>query len=215
MKTEDLIGALVADNATRTEPLGATMAAAAAIAALASGLSFWLFLGPRPDVAAAIATPRFVMKFVECAALGIAAGLTLQATLRPVADRHLARIGRIGLVTAVALVVIGVIVEGILVPPTDWRSRLVGTNWFHCLTLVPLLAAPAFVVLMAAARHGASTMPGRTGAVVGLTAGAIGAFFYAANCTDDSPLFVATWYTLAIAATGLLGALIGRRVLGW
>lgn len=182
---------------------------------IASGLLFWLLLGPRPDAASAIGTPRFALKFVECAALALAAGLTAQANLRPVADRRLGRLGRIGLSAAVAVVAIGVIVETVLVPAAEWGTRLVGSNWFHCLTLVPLLAAPAFVVLMIAARDGASTTPARTGAIVGITAGAIGAFFYAANCTDDSPLFVATWYTLAIAATGLLGALIGRRALTW
>ena len=31
---------------------------------------------------------------------------------------------------------------------------------------------------------------------------------YAAHCTDDSPLFVATWYTLAIA---ILTAAAGAR----
>ena len=215
MKTEDLIGALVADNAAPAKALGSTMAVAVVGGAVASCLLFLGLVGLRPDFVAASGTSRFVLKFVECAALAIAAGLTAQATLRPVVDRRLARIGRIGLAAAVAVVAIGVIVETVLVPAAEWRMRLVGSNWFHCLTLVPFLAAPAFVVLMAAAPQGASTMPGRTGAVIGITAGAIGAFFYAANCTDDSPLFVATWYTIAIAATGLLGALIGRRALAW
>ena len=113
------------------------------------------------------------------------------------------------------LEVVGVVVEALVVPPADWGTRLVGTNWIHCLTLVPLLAAPAFVVLMLAARDGASTAPARTGGALGIAAGAIGAFFYAANCTDDSPLFVATWYSLSIGATGLVGAVVGRRLLVW
>lgn len=212
MKTEDLIGALVADNATRTQPLGSTMAVAAVVGVLSSGLLFWVLLGPRPDVATAIGNPRFVLKFVECAVLAAAAGTASWAAMHPAADR---RLGRIGLFAAVAIVATGVLAEALLVPSADWGRRLLGTNWLHCLTLVPLIALPALAVLVTAARRGASIEPGRTGAVLGITAGAIGAFFYAANCTDDSPFFVATWYTLAIAATGALGALVGRRSLVW
>jgi hypothetical protein len=36
---------------------------------------------------------------------------------------------------------------------------------------------------------------------------------YAAHCTDDSPLFVATWYTLATALVTAIGALLGVRFL--
>jgi len=212
MKTEDLIGALVADTATPTRPLGSTMAFAALVGVISSGLLFWGVLGPRPDVATAIATPRFLLKFVECAGLAAAAGTSAWAAMRPAADR---RLGRAGLAAAVAIVVAGVLAEAFVVPSADWGTRLLGTNWLHCLTLVPLLALPAFAVLVAAARNGASTEPGRTGAILGIAAGAIGAFFYAANCTDDSPFFVATWYTLAIAATAVLGAFIGRRTLAW
>jgi len=39
------------------------------------------------------------------------------------------------------------------------------------------------------------------------------ATLYAAHCTDDSPLFVATWYTLATALVTALGALIGSKLL--
>jgi hypothetical protein len=39
------------------------------------------------------------------------------------------------------------------------------------------------------------------------------ATLYAAHCTDDSPLFVATWYTLAAAAVAAIGAVAGSRVL--
>jgi hypothetical protein len=54
-----------------------------------------------------------------------------------------------------------------------------------------------------------------TGAVAGLFAGALGAVLYATHCPDDSPLFVAVWYGLAIAAVALIGALAGRRLLRW
>jgi hypothetical protein len=46
-------------------------------------------------------------------------------------------------------------------------------------------------------------------------AGAISATYYATLCTDDSPLFVATWYTLAISGLAILGAMAGRLFLKW
>ena len=53
------------------------------------------------------------------------------------------------------------------------------------------------------------------GFCAGLLAGGIAATFYAANCTDDSPLFVATWYPLAIGLLALLGAVLGGRFARW
>jgi len=45
-----------------------------------------------------------------------------------------------------------------------------------------------------------------------LSAG-LAATLYAAHCTDDSPLFVATWYTIATAMVAAIGALAGSRML--
>ena len=53
------------------------------------------------------------------------------------------------------------------------------------------------------------------GAVAGLLAGALAATLYATHCVDDSPLFVALWYTPAIVLIVVLGAIIGRRLLRW
>jgi hypothetical protein len=64
-------------------------------------------------------------------------------------------------------------------------------------------------------RHGAPTRPALAGAVAGLLAGGLGAALYAAHCTDDSPLFVATWYTIAIAGVTIVGSLLGRYFLRW
>ena len=52
-------------------------------------------------------------------------------------------------------------------------------------------------------------------AAAGLLAGGLAATLYATHCTDDSPLFVAAWYSLAIAGVAALGALIGARWLRW
>jgi len=73
---------------------------------------------------------------------------------------------------------------------------------------MPLLAA-ALIGL----RHGAPTRPAVSGAIAGLLSAGLAATLYASHCTDDSPLFVATWYTIATALVAAIGAAIGARVL--
>ena len=64
-------------------------------------------------------------------------------------------------------------------------------------------------------RRGAPARPALTGALLGLaSAGGIAAG-YALHCTEDSPLFFVSWYSLAILLVAGLGALAGRRVLHW
>jgi hypothetical protein len=53
------------------------------------------------------------------------------------------------------------------------------------------------------------------GAVAGLLAGAAGTFIYAFHCNESAAPFVVIWYTLGIAAVGVLGALMGRSLLRW
>jgi hypothetical protein len=53
------------------------------------------------------------------------------------------------------------------------------------------------------------------GAAAGLVAAAAGALLYAFHCFDDSPLFVVTWYGLAMALVTSVGCLVGRKVLRW
>ncbi|MBX9710348.1 MAG: NrsF family protein, partial [Xanthobacteraceae bacterium] len=46
-----------------------------------------------------------------------------------------------------------------------------------------------------------------------LTSAGLAATLYASHCPDDSPLFVATWYTIASVIVAAVGALAGSRVL--
>jgi hypothetical protein len=52
-----------------------------------------------------------------------------------------------------------------------------------------------------------------TGAVAGLLSSGLAATLYASNCTDDSPLFVMTWYSVAITVVASIGALAGSKLL--
>ncbi|GGF24725.1 hypothetical protein GCM10011611_33470 [Aliidongia dinghuensis] len=84
-----------------------------------------------------------------------------------------------------------------------------------CVGAIVLVSLPALGLILAALRSGAATRPGRAGAAAGLLAGALGAAAYALACKNDGGLFVAIWYTTAIALVAGLGAVVGRRTLAW
>ena len=92
---------------------------------------------------------------------------------------------------------------------------MVGTNSLACLGSIPLIGLGPLAIFLATLRHGAPTRPRLAGAVAGVLAGGLSATFYAAHCTDNSPLFVALWYSLAIAALALVGSLVAPRVARW
>lgn len=144
--------------------------------------------------------------------LAAGAFMALRRAMRPeMGDKPLAA----ALLVAPALLLVAVILELIAVPSAQWLTRWFGHNWLYCMGVIPVLSLMPLAVLLAALRAGASTAPRRTGALAGLLAGGIGALFYAAHCPDDSPLFVATWYTIAIGFVTAAGALAGPRVLRW
>jgi hypothetical protein len=211
MKTEQLIRALAADQ-RRMVPVSSVLIAALLAAAVVSAMIFALRLGPRPDIAAVAMDTRFLFKFAVTlllAATAIAATLRLA---RPGADTAY---WLLALAAAPGLLVFGVLVELVVMPSSSWGARLIGTNWRYCLTYSPLLSLPPLAAALIAMRHGAPTRPALAGAVAGLLAGGLGAALYAAHCTDDSPLFVATWYTIAIAGVTIVGSLLGRYFLRW
>jgi hypothetical protein len=92
-------------------------------------------------------------------------------------------------------------------------TRLIGSNSRVCMTAIPLLSLPLLAAALIGLRHGAPARPAVAGAVAGLLSAGLAATLYASHCTDDSPLFVATWYTIATALVTAVGALAGSRLL--
>lgn len=212
MQTDDLIRALGADAAVsrhgRDDYWGIALAASGLIVATI----FFLFIGPRPDIAAAAGTLRFDFKFVVTILLAATAFAALRALEVPgVSTRR----STLWLLLAPALLAAALVAELFAVPAGDWATRLIGTNARYCLTLIPLMGIGPLAVTLSVLRRGAPTRPRLAGAVAGLLAGGLAATFYAANCTDDSPLFVATWYPVSIGMLVAIGSLAGPRVLRW
>lgn len=212
MKTDDLIRAIAADApAPGADPMGrAAIALAAGIAA--AGLLFWLLLGPREGALASLAEPRFALKFLVTLGLAVTAcGLVLRL-VRPGMP---AGLWRMALLLAPGLLALGAAVELALLPQARWLPALIGENARLCLTYIPLMGLAPLALLLFALRSGAPSRPAAAGALAGLVAGGIAAALYAAHCPDDSPLFVAVWYSTAITMLAALGALAGRWLLRW
>lgn len=212
MRTDHLIRALATASAEKSAPVSRVFVMLLGAGVVAAAILFAILLGPRLDIAAVAMDPRFLFKFVVTLLLAATALALALRLARPGAETGHAWLV---LAAAPALLAFGVVAELATMPAASWGTRLIGTNWSYCLTYVPLLSLPLLAAALIGLRHGAPTRPALAGAVAGLLAGGIGAAFYAAHCTDDSPLFVATWYTIAIGGVTILGSLIGRKVLRW
>lgn len=212
MRTDELIHALVADGERQEASIARPIALALIAGFALSVILFWVTLGPRPDVAAAFSTPRFLLKIAEALLLAAAAAPLAAKLSRPGED-----IGgvRFALFAAPILLAVTVAAELLLIAPADWMPRLVGSNSRVCLASIPFLSLPLLAAALYAQAQLAPTRPALTGAISGLFASGLAAALYAMHCPDDSPLFVATWYSIAIAAMTFVGAAAGQRLLRW
>jgi hypothetical protein len=210
MDTQSLIQGLSKDARLARPRLGRVLAGALVLAALVAAGMFSYLLDPRADFMAAIETSRFVFKFVLTLTLAACAGIALFAAERPGAR---SRTFLLAIVPALALLAIGA--EMMSVPEREWMARMVGSNSRYCLEYIPMIGIGPLAILLFAMRQGAPDSPARAGALAGLVSGGIAAALYASHCPDDSPFFVAVWYTIAVAMLTALGALAGSRVLRW
>ncbi len=210
METDQLIRTLAADSAQRARPVGLVLALALLAAAPVSLAIFFVRLGVRPDVMTAMHNPFFDLKFAVTLALAISAiALSLHLS-RPEASLH----GWAWLLLIPAgLLVAGIGGEMMMPQRLPMMTRLVGNNSRMCLTAIPVMALPLLAAALIGLRHGAPTRPAIAGAIAGLLSAGLAATLYASHCTDDSPLFVATWYTIATVLVAAIGALAGSRML--
>lgn len=210
METDQLIRTLAADNAYRARPVGLALMLALLAAAPVSLLIFFAELGVRPDVMTAMHNPFFDLKFgvtLALAASAIAVSLHLS---RP--EASLRGFGWWLLIPA-GILVAAISGEMMMPQRTPMMTRLIGKNSMACMSAIPAMSLPLLVGAIYGLRQGAPSRPAVAGAVAGLLSAGLAATIYASHCTDDSPLFVATWYTLATAIVASVGALMGKRAL--
>jgi len=211
MDTQNLIRTLSLDGRPAV-PMTRAWAIALGGAVIIAALAFFAAVGPRPDFALAAETWRFLYKFAVTLAL-FATGLWALVALARPGVRSRRRL--LALLLAPGLLVAAIVIEVAAIPTDQLGSRLMGNNAMLCLTFIPLIGIGPLAAFLLALRHGAPDAPSLAGAIAGLVAGGLAATFYAAHCTDDSPLFVATWYPLAVLLLAAIGAVVARLVARW
>jgi hypothetical protein len=210
MDTERLIETLAADGEFQPMPVSRVLGTAVAIALGVALMMLVLTIGLRPDIMRAMRTPLFDLKFVVTLALAVPAFALCLRAARPAAPLR----GRAWLLLApLPILAMGIGGEMMMPQRPPMLARWIGTNAMLCVAAIPLLSLPLLAAALIGLRQGAPARPALAGALAGLLASGLAATLYAAHCVDDSPLFVATWYTLAVAVVAALGALIGPRVL--
>jgi hypothetical protein len=212
MKTDDLIRALAADREPAGPAPGTALAIAAAVGLTLSVILFIWLVPLRPHLGEAMRTFPFVLKPIEMGILVVVSAIVVLRLAQPGAP-----VGRTMAVAAAvpAIMVAAVAAEMMQVPRAEWMVRLAGTHWYMCVLNMVLLSLPILSALLFGLRFGAPTQPALAGAGAGLLSGALAASLYIAHCPDDSQLFVAAWFTLAIAIATAIGAMAGSRFLRW
>jgi hypothetical protein len=142
-----------------------------------------------------------------------AAGLAMAVRLA----RPGGRIGAAGALpfAAIAWLLVLTILETERTPASQLTDLWLSYTWRLCPLRILALATPVYAAVLLAMRNMAPTRPSLAGAGAGLFAGAVGATVYGLYCQESAAAFVVVWYTVGIAASAALGALIGGRLLRW
>jgi hypothetical protein len=210
MDTDRLIQILATDNDSRDRPVAAVLAKALLIALPVSATMLLTTLGIRPDFMSAMRNPLFDLKFVVTLALALPAIAISLHLSRPEASlRGWAWL----LLLPVGILALGISGEMMMPQRLPMMTRLMGSNSRVCLIAIPVFSLPLLAAALFGLRHGAPARPAVAGALAGLLSAGLAATLYASHCNDDSPLFVATWYTMATALVTAVGALAGAKLL--
>jgi hypothetical protein len=213
MKTDDLIESLSAD----LRPVGrgavaGRLALGLGVGAAGSAVLMLGWLGPRPDLAQAVHTPMFWMKFAYAGLASLVLALAAARLSRPGA-----RLGGLAVAVALPFVLMGAMsaMRLAMAAREAWHSLLMGGTADVCPWRILVIAVPLLTGAVWAVRGLAPTRLTLAGFMAGGAAGALSALIYGFHCQEVAAPFVAIWYTLGMALVAALGAAVGARLLRW
>lgn len=211
MRTGELIDLLARGAGPAPRAVAARrLAPAAGLGLTASALLAVGLFGPIP--ADMYGSPAPWIKFAYAASLAVAAAWLTARLARPVARLAVPRRAVLAVFAAMGALGLAALLGA---DPGDRATAMLGQSWSTCPWSVLALSLPGLGCALWAVRGLAPTRPVAAGFAAGLFAGALGAFGYSLSCPEVSPAFVALWYSLGIGLSGLVGALLGPRVLRW
>lgn len=85
----------------------------------------------------------------------------------------------------------------------------------HCIGMGMLCGLSSGLVLVAWLRQGAPASPEKSGLLIGLAAGALGAFISSLACPIDGFIHIAFWHSTSVAGSALLGRCILPQLIRW
>jgi hypothetical protein len=213
MKTEDLIETLATDlKPIQPGALRKLVFRAAAIGTVMTFVVVVLAFGWREDIMTAVARADFWRKLLFTLAVALLGLATVVRVSRPGTE---VTWRALWLIAPFALIVALSVMELVPLQPSERRATWLGETAMLCPVSILLLSVPVLIPLLIGMRRFAPTRPAVAGLVAGLTSGGLAATMYGLHCPEWAASFVATWYSLGIIASGVLGAMIGRRFLRW
>lgn len=213
MQTDQLINELTSDLRPAPRNLVPRLLALGSSIGLGAALLLLLVAyGVRDDLATAVFSWPFWMKWTYAISLALCAYLLVERLARPGA-----RLGWLALLPLAPITLLAVlsIRTQIALPEHARMATWLGHSYWFCPLNIGLLSIPVFAVLCRVLRMAAPTELRMTACAAGLMAGAIAAFVYGLFCNESSVSFVTTWYTLGMALPALLGAAFGNTLLRW
>lgn len=212
-KTDALIDSL----SSNLEPVSRAfvalrLAGGVAAGAAAAVIMMLVLLNLRPDLGFAVGTAIFWIKLAYTLATAVTGFWTVERLARPGASAGAQ--GMLECLPLVAMVSLATITL-FLAPAGARRGMILGHSAVACPWLIVMLSLPILAGGIWAMRGLAPVRPIAAGVGVGVLAGSAAAAIYGFHCDESAAPFVAIFYTLGIAASGLLGAAIGRVGLRW
>lgn len=211
--TNDLIDRLARDlQPVPRRPIARLFALGIGAGAAIAAIAMLLWLGLRPDLAAAIGTPVFWIKFGYTLALTFLGLAAVQKLARPQGRTTWPWLAGAGLMLVLALAAWW---QWSAAPPDAARLLVLGSSALVCPWYILALSLPVLACIMAALRRMAPARPALAGWAAGCLAGGTGAWVYSFHCTENGLAFLLIWYSLGILAVAAIGALLGRLLLRW
>ncbi len=211
--SDDLIARLSADlrpisKLAVVRRLALGVGAGAAVSAVLTAAT----LGFRPDMAQALGEGMFWVKLAYTLALGGLAFWACERLARPASEAR----SRWPWLLAPVLALAALAAWQLARAPAPMRMpMMMGHTARVCPWCILAFSLPPLIGLVWAVRGLAPTRLRLTGAMIGLVAGGAGAAVYALHCDESAAPFLVIWYTLGVAAAGVVGWLSGPRVLRW
>lgn len=176
-----------------------------AAAGLLGGILMILaWLGPRPDLEAALRTPVFWTKLGYAAVIAAGAGLSAcrLARGRPWAPAPL---------IVAAVVAGGFLVFGAVQAQAMTPAALASLSWSKALVCIACILAIATPMLLFSSYGLASVDPERprlVGFAGGVACGAVADIVFGLHCASSTFAFIAPWHTAGMLICGLAGLLL-------